>query len=110
MHIGYGSVTIKIHKKQLVGMGWREALAQTGCGLDLNPFPSTRRCLDSSKLLQHYPLATLMLANGENPKIVNERLGHANIDIAMDRYSHVTATLQREAADRLDTLMNCASQ
>jgi integrase len=49
--------------------------------------------------------ATLMLANGENPKIVSERLGHANIGITMDRYSHVTATMQRESADRLDTLL-----
>jgi integrase len=30
--------------------------------------------------------ATLMLANGEHPKIVSERLGHANIGITLDRY------------------------
>ncbi len=49
--------------------------------------------------------ATLMLANGEHPKIVQERLGHANINITMGRYSHVSMDMQREAADRLDRLL-----
>lgn len=52
--------------------------------------------------------ATLMLAGGEHPKVVSERLGHSNISITMDRYSHVTATMQREAVNRLDTLMSSA--
>jgi integrase len=47
-----------------------------------------------------------MLANGEHPKIVQERLGHANISMTLDRYSHVTMDMQRAAADRLDTLVN----
>jgi integrase len=49
--------------------------------------------------------ATLMLANGEHPKIVQERLGHANISMTLDRHSHVTMDMQRNAADRLDTLI-----
>lgn len=53
--------------------------------------------------------ATLMLANGENPKIVSERLGHASIGITLDRYSHVTPAMQREAANRLDKLIEGAS-
>jgi integrase len=47
-----------------------------------------------------------MLANGEHPKIVQERLGHANISMTLDRYSHVTMDMQREAADRLGTLVD----
>jgi integrase len=46
--------------------------------------------------------ATLSLALGEHPKIVQERLGHSSIRMTMDRYSHVTPNMQREAADRLD--------
>jgi integrase len=53
--------------------------------------------------------ATLMLANGEHPKIVQERLGHANISMTLDRYSHVTENMQRQAADRLDALPEGAS-
>jgi integrase len=47
-----------------------------------------------------------MLANGEHPKIVQERLGHANISMTLDRYSHVTMDMQREAADRLGSLVD----
>lgn len=50
-----------------------------------------------------------MLANGEHPKIVQERLGHANISMTLDRYSHVSPDMQRQAADRLDKLISDAS-
>ncbi len=53
--------------------------------------------------------ATLMLANGEHPKVVQERLGHADIAMTMNLYSHVTAGMQRTAADRLDALIGAAS-
>lgn len=33
--------------------------------------------------------ATLLLAADENPKIVSERLGHSNIRLTIDTYSHV---------------------
>ena len=35
--------------------------------------------------------ATMMLQANVNPKIVSERLGHANIGITLDTYSHCTA-------------------
>jgi integrase len=50
-----------------------------------------------------------MLANGEHPKIVHERLGHSTIEMTLDRYSYVSATMQREAADRLETLLSDVS-
>jgi integrase len=46
-------------------------------------------------------MATLMLAQGEHPKIVGERLGHATVGITLDTYSHVLPGLQAAAADRL---------
>lgn len=49
--------------------------------------------------------ATLMLANNVHPKIVQERLGHADVSMTLNRYSHVTMDMQREAADQLDTLL-----
>lgn len=49
--------------------------------------------------------ATLMLSAGENPKVVAERLGHASIVLTLDTYSHVLPTMQREATDRLETLL-----
>jgi integrase len=49
--------------------------------------------------------ATLMLLNGEHPKIVSERLGHSSVAITIDRYSHVLEGMQEAAADRLDALL-----
>jgi integrase len=52
--------------------------------------------------------ATVSLAAGEHPKIVQERLGHSTISMTLDRYSHVTESMQREAADRFDALLTAA--
>jgi integrase len=49
--------------------------------------------------------ATLMLGANVNPKVVSERLGHADIRITLDTYSHVTPTMQREAAEKLAALL-----
>jgi integrase len=38
--------------------------------------------------------ATLLLGLGIHPKIVSEMLGHSQIGIILDLYSHVTATMQ----------------
>jgi integrase len=43
--------------------------------------------------------ATLALQAGIHPKIVSERLGHANISITLDIYSHVAPSLHAEAAN-----------
>lgn len=42
--------------------------------------------------------ATALMVKGANPKVVSERLGHSNIAITMDTYSHVLPGLQEEAA------------
>ena len=44
--------------------------------------------------------------HGVHPKIVQERLGHSLINMTMDTYSHVLPNLQREAASRLDAVIN----
>lgn len=49
--------------------------------------------------------ATLLLAEGVHGKIVQERLGHANIAMTLDLYSHVTADMQRQAADVLEAAL-----
>ena len=48
--------------------------------------------------------ATLMLKAGEHPKVVSERLGHANISITLDIYSHVLPGMQEAAAERFDRI------
>lgn len=49
--------------------------------------------------------ATLLLKQGVNPKIVSERLGHSNISITLDTYTHVLPDMQKEAAEKLNDLM-----
>jgi integrase len=49
--------------------------------------------------------ATLLLAEGENPKIVSERLGHASIAITLDTYSHVLPDMQKATAEKLETML-----
>jgi integrase len=41
----------------------------------------------------------MALQAGIHPKVVQERLGHANIGITLDTYSHVIAGLDKEAAE-----------
>ncbi len=48
--------------------------------------------------------ATLMLKAGIHPKVVSERLGHANIGITLDIYSHVLPGMQEVAAEKFDRI------
>ncbi len=49
--------------------------------------------------------ATLLLAEGIHPKIVQEKLGHAQISLTLDTYSHALPSIQREAADKLEGVL-----
>jgi integrase len=48
--------------------------------------------------------ATLLLSQGVHPKVVQERLGHSQISITLDCYSHVIPSLQKDVATKLDSL------
>jgi len=52
--------------------------------------------------------ATHLLAANVHPKIVQERLGHANIATTMDLYTHVMPGMQDEAASRIDATLRTA--
>jgi integrase len=49
--------------------------------------------------------ATAALAAGVPAKVVSERLGHANIAITMDTYSHVLPGLDEQAAGQVARLI-----
>jgi integrase len=49
--------------------------------------------------------ASLMLKQGVHPKVVQERLGHASIQMTIDTYSHVAPGIQEAAANRFDELI-----
>jgi integrase len=49
--------------------------------------------------------ATLPLRAGVHPRVVQERLGHANVSITLDTYSPVDLDMQAIAAARVAALV-----
>jgi len=49
--------------------------------------------------------ATIMLQEGIPSKVVQERLGHSQISVTLDTYSHVLPSMQEEAALKVDELL-----
>jgi integrase len=71
-----------------------------------------RRLIKSSLHIPHvrfhdlcHSHATLLIQQGEHPKVISERLGHSSITITMDLYSHVMPNMQKEAAQKLDDFL-----
>ena len=54
--------------------------------------------------------ATLGLAAGVPPKVMQERLGHSSIQITMDLYSHVIPGMQADAASKIGGLLRKKAQ
>ena len=50
--------------------------------------------------------ATLLLAEGEHPKVVQEMLGHSTITLTLDTYSHVMPGLHVQAAAEMQRLFS----
>jgi integrase len=49
--------------------------------------------------------ASLLLEAGDPHKSVQELLGHANISMTMDTYSHITPKLKTDTAQKMDGLL-----
>jgi integrase len=52
--------------------------------------------------------ASHMLLKGVHPKVVQERLGHASIQLTLDTYSHLLPSMQDDAAAIIDGVMRKA--
>ena len=87
----------------------------TTIGTHVNP---TRNILDVLKFLLQkaelpdiryhdlrHSVASLLFAENMHPKIVQEILGHSNIAITLDIYSHMLPTMHGGAPGRLDDLL-----
>jgi integrase len=62
--------------------------------------PATVRLHD----LRH-TATTLLLAQGVHPRLVMETLGHSQISLTLDTYSHVLPALRQEVAERMDAIL-----
>lgn len=45
---------------------------------------------------------TLLIAKNMNPKIISERIGHSDIKVTLDTYSHILPSMQQEVVNTLD--------
>ena len=50
--------------------------------------------------------ATLLLSQGVYPRTIMETLGHSQISLTLNTYSHVLPALQIEAAAKLDAVFS----
>lgn len=87
----------------------------TSLGTPLNPsnvrrtFNRLIKKADISQIRFHdlrHTHATLLLSKGVHVKVISERLGHSNIKITLETYSHVLPTMQQEAANKLNELFS----
>lgn len=76
-----------------------------------NDYREFRRILDRASLRRarlhdlRHTAASLMLARGVNPRVVMEILGHSQISVTMNTYSHVSSATSREAVEQVDGLL-----
>lgn len=50
--------------------------------------------------------ATLLLAQGVHPRVVMEILGHSQLAVTLNLYSHVLPAMQKEPAARIDAVLS----
>ncbi|MBQ8837512.1 MAG: tyrosine-type recombinase/integrase [Clostridia bacterium] len=49
--------------------------------------------------------ATALIQAGVSPKVVQQRLGHADINITLNTYTHVLPSMDKEAAEKIDNMI-----
>ena len=83
-------------------------------GLPYNPDVLTRKWARFKQAHQlkdirlhdlRHSCATLMIQAGIDPKTVQHRLGHADISITLNTYTHCTAQMDEAAADKIDNII-----
>jgi integrase len=52
------------------------------------------------------PCVPLLMENDTHPKVVQERLGHSYISLTLNRYSHVSPIMQKNAAQLLGNALD----
>jgi len=86
----------------------------TNHGTPLNPanvrrtFNRLIKVADVPKIRFHdlrHTHATVLFSKRVNVKVISERLGHSNIKVTLDTYSHVLPTMQEDAVRKLDEIM-----
>jgi integrase len=108
----------RLQAEELLAVGLRQSGETSACGRqDGEPVPPRSLTHEFAKVagsvkdvprvrfhdLRHSH-ATQLLTAGVHPKVAQERLGHSTISTTLDLYSHVSETMQGDAASKLDTV------
>ena len=104
------------HEQLAQGDRWHDLdyVFTTSTGAPLDPRNLTRWFTDLCKRAELPPTrfhdlrhtcASLLLAQGVQPRVVMETLGHSGISITMDLYTHVMPEQQRQAADQMQSVL-----
>jgi len=103
-------------ERLLAGTDWKDEgfVFSTSVGTPMDGSNVTRifqRLLKDAGLPPHrfhdlrHDCATLLLAQGVPMRVVMETLGHSQMSLTADTYSHVLPAMQRVAADRMDDIL-----
>ena len=83
-------------------------LFKTGKGIDIaaengsSPYP-TRLSRFVAIIPPGHAYATLALQNGVDVKTVSNNLGHATVAFTMDKYVHVSMTMQQDCVSKMES-------
>ena len=106
----------QLEARMAAGARWQERgfVFTSGIGTPIEPRRVTREfkaLLNSAGLpairlhdLRH-SCATLLLVQGVSPRVVMETLGHSQVSLTLNTYSHVLPSLQRDAATKMDAIL-----
>jgi hypothetical protein len=79
--------------------------AATGSAAKVSHLLSNHSASRRTHDLRH-TCASLLLAQGVSPRVVMDVLGHSQLSITMDLYSHVMPNALRDAADAMDRALS----
>src|SRR5882672_10897684 len=108
--------TRQLEARLAAGGHWHDRgfVLTSAIGTPLEPRNATRQfkaLLTAAKLpdmclhdLRH-SCATLLLAQGVNPRVVIETLGHSQVSLTLNTYSHVLPALQQDAAAKMNAVL-----
>lgn len=108
--------TRQLEAKLKAGAEWqeRDLVFCTSLGTPLNPnkvvdrFKTLLKRAELPEIRFHdlrHSAATILLSMEVHPKVVQELLGHNQISMTMDIYSHVLPTMQKDAVNKLNNAL-----
>ena len=109
--------TRQLEERLAAGARWRESrlVFTTTIGTTMDKsrlhtiFKGILRAAGLPSIRYHdlrHTAATLLLAQGVDPRTIMETLGHSQISLTLNTYAHVMPALQRQAAAKMDEILS----